>query len=302
MPVGAIIGSTVVGVGGAIAGSSAQKKAAQQAAQTQQQTTESNNALAREMYNRNSANMQPYMQYGQRAGSVLDELLLGPRAQPQPLPGQGVLSGNGAYGSGGGALSAYGDYGYPETSEYGFGRGALSGYDYPQQSALGSYGSYGTTNALSPYAPQGALTGQAPAQQPNALSAWDQFRNGTNYQWRFNEGMKGLGASFAARGLAQSGAAAKAAIQYGQNFASNELNNYIGLLQGQQNMGMAGASALAGVGQNLVTNVSNNNQAGASALANSQLAAGNATANMWGNVSGALGTGAGMYSSYRLWK
>ena len=133
--------------------------------------------------------------------------------------------------------------------------------------------------------------------QPNALSQYQQafnnYQNSTGYQFRLGEGNKALNASFAARGLGNSGAAAKAALQYGQNIGSQEFGNYMGMLSNQQGVGLSAASAQAGVGQNYVNNVTANNNSAGSAAANAALLRGQSQANMFGSIANGLGNAFG---------
>jgi hypothetical protein len=101
--------------------------------------------------------------------------------------------------------------------------------------------------------------------------------------------MNALNSGYAGAGTIQSGAAMKAAMRYGQDFASNEFGNYMGYLGNQQGVGLSGASALAGVGQNYANNISSQNNAMASVAANSALARGQANAQLWGGVGNAFG-------------
>lgn len=151
-------------------------------------------------------------------------------------------------------------------------------------------------------------TGPAPAPTPtpgagsggSALSAWDQFREGTNYQWRFNQGLEALNSSYAAGGMFESGAADKARIEYGQNFASNELANYMNLLAGQQAMGLSAAGAVAGVSTTYAGNVAAQNTNAANAAANAALMQGQAAANQWGSVGTAAGQIGGALYQYGM--
>lgn len=152
---------------------------------------------------------------------------------------------------------------------------------------------------LSPYVQSGnAAGGQINAMlglgsDPTAQqNAFDQFRNSTGYQFRLGEGMNALNSGLASSGTLQSGAAMKAAQEYGQNFASNEFGNYMNMLGNQQGVGLAGASALAGVGQNYAGMVSANNNAAGTSAANAALAtASNPFANALGMVGGGLLSG-----------
>lgn len=136
--------------------------------------------------------------------------------------------------------------------------------------------------------PATGATGGATAPS-GALSAYDQFKKSINYTGRLAEGQNALDSQWAAHGGLDSGAASKAAIKYGQNFASNELSNYMNLLAGQQAMGLSAAGAVAGVGTSYAGNVASQNTSAANAAANAALANGQAQAGMWGSI----GQGAG---------
>jgi hypothetical protein len=134
-----------------------------------------------------------------------------------------------------------------------------------------------------------------PISGQSALSAFDTFRNSTNYQWRFNQGQQSVQQGMGALGAFDSGATRKALTEYGQNFASNELGTYMDRLAQQQSMGLAGASALAGVSQNMAGSVMASNNAAASATGNAALIRGQANQQMYGQIAGALG---GLASSF----
>lgn len=121
-------------------------------------------------------------------------------------------------------------------------------------------------------------------------AAFDNFRNSTGYQNRLQEGYNALNSGWAGAGMLQSGAAGQAFVDYGQQQASNEFGNYTNLLAQQQQMGLSGASALAGVGQNMVGQVSYNNNANGSNQANAALVRGanNPFANALGMAGGGL--------------
>lgn len=198
----------VASIGGSMLGASASKKAANKAADTSMQTAQMNNALSREIYGQNTANLSPFMQRGNESGEQINALLAGNPA------------------------------------------------------------------------------------------AFDAFRNSTNYQFRLGEGMKAANQGYAARGMLQSGAAMKGLNDYGQNMASNELGNYMNILGQQQQVGLSGANALAGVGTNMVGQVTANNNAAGTAAANAQLMAGQAQNQMYGGIGSAIGNFLG--SSYGL--
>jgi hypothetical protein len=122
-----------------------------------------------------------------------------------------------------------------------------------------------TTNALAPYTQAGNPAGT----QMNAMlglsgqqaqtQGFDQFRNSTGYRFRLGEGMDALNSGYAGAGVLQSGAALRGAQEYGQNFASNEYNNYMQMLDNQQRLGLSATLGQAGLGQSYVGTVTGNN-------------------------------------------
>lgn len=276
-----------LGVGALGAGASAisSNNASKRAAQTATNTSAANNALARDIYGQNQQALSPFMQRGNAAGDQINALLgLGGAANnnmatPQPTATQpayaGGYTGSGYAGSGGG-FGNYGSSMYPAQFSTGI----------PQANAPFQFWS-------GQQPPQGVASNAAnnPPQanpQQAANNAFDNFRNSTGYQFRRDQGQDALNSGYAGAGILQSGDAMRAATEYGQNFASNEFGNYMGLLANQQGVGLSGASALAGVGQNYANNVTANNNAASSAIANAQLAKQNPLGNMAGMIGGGL--------------
>ncbi len=160
--------------------------------------------------------------------------------------------------------------------------------------------------------------------------SFDDYRESTGFDFRMNQGLDALSHGAAARGAYQSGAADKALMRYGQDFGSNEYqnwrrnvgeygqyadqfgaqeraytndrnDNYFGLLANQQGVGLGAASAQAGVGQNYVNNITANNNSAGTVAANAALAKGAANSSMYAGFGNALGNFAGSAfgSSYR---
>lgn len=275
---GALIGGALA-LGGALLSGNSAKKAANKAADAQIQVAQQNNALLRELYGRNEANFQPYFQQGNRATSVLNGLLYGDQAQQAPQQAYGGE--NPLYGAPGGSTGYSGGDGGRFFYD--------GGHDVSDFSGGGPYMPlYGDTGM-----PQGPVTTQGPSGQ----NAWDTFRNSTNYQFRLGEGQNALNQGWAGQGAYRSGAAMKDALRYNQNFASNELGNYINLLQGQQNLGFGSAQALAGVSNNYGNNVTAQNSNAADAVSNAALLRGQANSNMWGGIAGGIGNLLGSFGS-----
>ncbi len=287
MPIGVALGTAAATVGGAALGASAQKKAAGKAADASAASSAANTALARENYDNNAARLDPSVATGLRASGVLNDMLLGAPAPGTPTGGQSA----GQYGT----PQLAGDWnGYiqanPDVAAEWKNNAFDDGFANQNDFAQWHYQNYGRN--------EGRQIGPQPgAAQPNALSAFDQFRNSTNYQFRLGEGNKAFTQGAFAKGMGESGAAIKGAINYNQNFAANELGNFQDRLFQQQQVGMGAASALAGVGQNMVSNVTASNNAASTAAGNAALVSGQAQGQMYGSIAGALGTAAGSLSS-----
>lgn len=326
MPIGAVIGGAVIGGGATIlAGSKsakAQKSAAQTASNTELQVAHENNALFRDIYNQNKGILAPYANAGLPATSMLNDLLYGtntfnPAATAVPAgtatPAMGGAGATVGTPVGAGALTPFQQrtvdrFGTNEDLSYsgangerqiGTMPGALMAYRanqlQQQQAAAGNTAPAGATTTPPPAAATG---GGSPA--GGALDAFARFREGTNYQWRFNEGQRALDSPAAAHGALDSGAQRQAEITFGQNFASNELANYMDLLARQQAVGLSAASAVAGVGNTYAGNVASSNTAAGNAAANAALAKGQATSNMWGSIAGVGGQLGGALFQYGL--
>lgn len=145
------------------------------------------------------------------------------------------------------------------------------------------------TQARTPLAgadqPAPGLAVAAGIDQGSAEDAFGRFREGTGYQFRFNEGMNALMQPFFRAGVGQSGAAQKAAMRFGQGMASDEFARYLQALQNQQMMGLNAAQGIGNAAGNF-------GQAGQNiALAQGQQAGGLALArgaNMQNAIGGAV--------------
>lgn len=257
-----------LGAVGSVISSSSQRKAANKAADVSQQNNAQNTALQREVYGQNKAALSPFMARGNAAGDQINALLgLAPQQTQQPN-----------------ALSQYAASPVINRGQF---RADLNFNGSPLSSMGGPFSPVG--DSFVQMDAQGVPTAVPHVQQQAnpQQSAFDVFRNSTGYQFRLNEGMDALNSGYAGAGVIRSGAAMKAAQEYGQNFASNEFGNYMGYLANQQGVGLSGASALAGVGQSYANNVSAQNTQNAANIANAALAKG--SNNPWGNMFGMAG-------------
>lgn len=297
---GAIIGS-VIGAGLSFLSSKSTKKAADKAADAEIQAARETTQLARDLYGQNTANFTPYMQSGQRANALLDSFLYGPQpaGAQAPLVAQGPAQDVGqslAVGGGfGGGMGTMNDLtGTEFVPDYSIGMTAVNGRGAANLARARANATIpGQNVAPAPMPAQTPQVAQAPA--GNGMSGYEAFTNSPYYQLPYQEGLKSRNMGFAARGLLQSGAAERELTRYGQDYAGGRLNEFLSLLQGQQNVGFGGASALAGVGQNLQTTIGQQNQNRADAIGNAALLRAQANNSLYGSLAGIAG---GLASSF----
>lgn len=271
----AVAGIAAAGsIAGGVMSSKAQKSAANTASQTAKDTAATNNALAANIYGQNQQALAPFQQRGNAAGDAINALL--------GLPGQQMNQ------------MRFGDQGPPSgyMGGQGFGDGMIErrmGEENPAYMGRDNFSAmqYGQPQSQ-PVNPQYLQT--SPQAAPDYNQAFNNYQNSTGYQFRMGEGVRALDAAASAGGVRNSGAAQKSLAKYGQNIASGEFQNYMAMLANQQGVGLSGASAQAGVGQNYVNTVSGNNNSAGTAAANAALFKGQANANMWGNIGNAVGT------------
>lgn len=95
-------------------------------------------------------------------------------------------------------------------------------------------------------------------------AAFGQYRDSTGYQFRVDEGMRGIEGSRAARGILNSGATAKSLNEYSQGMASQEFSNYLEQLGATQATGLQSAyqvgSAGGTAGANAMSAIQQGNQ------------------------------------------
>jgi hypothetical protein len=82
-----------------------------------------------------------------------------------------------------------------------------------------------------------------------------EFERDPGYQWRMDEGNRGIAATQAARGGLLSGAAAKEAARYNQGFASNEYQNAYNRFTNDQEGQYNKLSGIKSSGQNAATSL-----------------------------------------------
>lgn len=117
----------------------------------------------------------------------------------------------------------------------------------------------------------------------------DDFVKDPGYQFRMDEGQRGVEAGAAARGGLLNGGTLKALTRYGQGFASNEYSNAYNRFNNDQTNRFNRLSSIAGIGQTATRDVANMGTQNAQYIGNNQMQAGNARAS--GYVGGANAIG-----------
>lgn len=113
------------------------------------------------------------------------------------------------------------------------------------------------------------------------------FQASPDYQFRRDEGIRGIQQTAAARGGLASGNALKALTQYNSNLASGEFGNWWNRQAGLAGVGQATASSLGAMGQNTAGNIGNALMSGGDARASGIIGGTNALTQ---GVSGAVDT------------
>lgn len=258
----AILGSAVIAGGATLAAAKSNSKGIKQASQLQSDSNAQSVALQRDVYNQNSAALQPWQQSGLQANSILQGALGfgGTQGLPTQQPLQQMQQGQQG--------SPYGAKPWLEGPQ------GFSG-DYPAQ--MGGYMPQGPQNA--PQATVGGITnGQA------ANDAFKTFLDSINYNWQLEQGNNAFNGAWAGAGTLQSGAAEMARSDYNRNMAQSlAYQPWLSGVSDIANRGFGAASAQAGVGQNYANSVSGLNSANANAMAQLQIAkAGNNSSTIGG--------------------
>lgn len=117
------------------------------------------------------------------------------------------------------------------------------------------------------------------------------FNKDPGYQFRMDEGQRGIEAGAAARGGVLNGGTLKALTRYGQDFASGEYNNVYNRFNNDQTTRFNRLSSLAGTGQTATRDVATMGTQVAGNIANNQIGAGNARASGYVGTANAVNSG-----------
>lgn len=309
----AIGGSALLGYLGSQNAASAQAGAANQASN-----------LSQSQYNQTRQDQMPWMQRGNAAGNMLAYLMGLPGYGPSPRPGQPAARPQG--GSMGSVLngatlpaptpiaprmmgakaaslaqpymmtddSVGGGWSQPgETNPAGIGPGG---------NAMGAPSNF-DPNVINPVA--GSF--DAGGMDPNAYGSLSRrfgmsdFQADPGYEFRLSEGLKALQRSGAAKGLALSGAQAKALTRYNSDFASNEYGNAYNRFTNDQTNLFNRLSGISGTGQqaNQFVGTMGANMAGT--VGNNIMSAGNANAAGIIGGTNAINNGVNQWQNWNMW-
>lgn len=258
-------------IGGALAsGVSArnQRKAAKQAAGAQSAAADAATQLEREMWQQSREDMLPWLQAGSGA---LPELMRLAGMEQYTVPGE-VNPDYAKYQALERELASLGD---------GFGTAARRAQIRQRLSQMGRQPK--TLNDTIAY---------RRSTDPNAMLSTLALDPG--YQFRRDEGMRGLENSAAARGGLLSGKFIRNAQRYGQDLASQEYSNAFNRLAGIAGVGQQQAQQLAGLGSEYAGDVGQNMMNAANARASGYVGKANAQAGVMGNLTNLAMMGYGL--------
>lgn len=133
--------------------------------------------------------------------------------------------------------------------------------------------------------------GVAPGGEFNHNFGIADFEKDPGYQFRMDEGQRGVEAGAAARGGLLNGGTLKALTRYGQGFASNEYSNAYNRFNNDQTNRFNRLSSIAGIGQTATRDVANMGTQNAQYIGNNQIQAGNARASGYVGSANAINNG-----------
>jgi len=293
MPVAVPLIAGAVTLGGAAIAS----RGADRQADAAQDVATQNNATQQNIYNQQRADLAPWRASGTAALAEINRRLgLGgaaPASAPRvtnPLIGTGAVGGAATMG-GGQYMDPRDISGQPRNqmvdtmltvnSPEGGAPQMMAG-----QNVLSTDGSTGPQ--VLPGAQGPTLTGTAPTTGGNALdpeNRYGGFYASPGYQFRFDEGQRGINANRAASGMMQSGDTLRALTRYGQDYASNEYNTQLNQLFSVAGLGQTATGQGNALASQYGAQVGQNNQNASNALQSSY----GTQANAWGNALGNIG-------------
>lgn len=118
---------------------------------------------------------------------------------------------------------------------------------------------------------------------------YSMFEQSPDYQFAYDQGMRGAKGQLASMGMSDSGAALKSLSRYNQGFASQRLRDYKNQL-----------ASLAGIGQTAAESEAARGTAHAGSMSQGQKAMGDVRASSYGKVAEGVGDAASTYGLYKM--
>lgn len=141
------------------------------------------------------------------------------------------------------------------------------------------------TNQLSPWTTTGVPANTAESNLlglngPDAANAaFANYQTSPGYQWQMQQGLRGVDAGAAAKGMLRSGATLKGEDTFAQGLADSDFSNYYNRLAGLSTQGLTAAGGIA----NAAVGVGNN-------IAGTDTSAGAAQSSIYGQAASGVGT------------
>lgn len=268
MAIGSIIGAVAGGIGAAFGGASNNSKAINKATDATLQANQQNIDLYKQIYGENKQTLSPFVNAGTQATGAINALL---GLTPTNAPVQAT----------------------PQTQA----NAAATPLEFVPGSGLEGIRNMWASIVTKGQNGQQQQTPAQPAQQQASYltpqQAFQNYQNSTGYQFRLNQGMNALNSGYAGAGTIKSGAAMKAAQEYGQGIASQEFNNYLNALGNQQGVGLSAAGAQAGVSTNYANSIANTNSNSANMIGQAAIAKANNSNALMGGILKSIGSIAG---------
>ena len=295
MPLAAVPAAAWITGAATLGGAAIASQGAGRQADAATDTANQNNALQRDIFNQQRADLAPWRASGTAALAEINRRLglggapVAPRVT-NPLGGGGAGSGVAptVAGAGGNGVGRGGTIDQRDVAQFAPGMMPDDPSVMPQATGTNVLSTDGGTGPqVLPGAQGPTLTGTAAGGQ-NVLdpeNRYGGFYASPGYQFRFDEGQRGINANRAASGSLQSGDAMRALTRYGQDYASNEFNTQLNQLFSVAGLGQTATgqgNALAG---QYGAQVGQNNQNASNALQSSY----GTQANAWGNALGNIG-------------
>ena len=266
-------------IGGSIGGAIDSSNAADDASEAQQQSAEKATTEQRRQYDLARADQSPYRQAGSAGLTQLQRML---------------------------GITTPADHSEANFDAAKFMPYAPDAQRYMNEHGVSAYDYYKADGSRAPGDFWKQTDPGVTASDPgfNSLNKPFDFQADPGYQFRMDEGMKGVTNSAAARGGLLSGAALKAASTYNQNFASNEYGNAYNRDKSQKDTSFNRLASLAGIGQTATNSLQQAGSNMANNVSENMIGAGNARASGYigrGNaINGGIGQAYNMYQGQQF--